>query len=191
MGARLLDALPDRTLTLFAQGFQRDGHRGPDQAGDRREVVDVHAVLAQESAAVLVDHATVDPDHGVPPDRVLGLAIIAVDLQPCAVLHEDLALLQLALERLANPRRGVGGQPCRGGELIEGDRRLALGVEELLDPLGEPAQRPVQVVRASGGRRDDGEQDEEERGEGLGATSRRGGHGDVLDPESLLAAPID
>ena len=109
VGARLLDALPDRTLTLFAQGFQRDDHRGPDQAGDRREVVDVHAVLAQESAAVLVDHATVDPDHGVPPDRVFVLAIIAVDLQPCAVLHEDLALLQLALERLANPRRGVGG----------------------------------------------------------------------------------
>ena len=99
----------------------------------------------------MVDHATVDPDHSPLLNRVLGLAIIPVDLEPCAVLHEDLALLQLTLEGLANPRRGVGGQPCRGGELIEGDCRLALDVEELLDLLGEFAQRAVQVIRAGVG----------------------------------------
>ena len=100
--------------------------------------------------AVLIDDAAEDPDHGLLVARVLDLAILAGNLQPCVLLDADATFPQRLLERLANPRRGVGRQSGRGSELVQGDRRLALGVEELLDPTGELVHRAVQVVRTGG-----------------------------------------
>jgi len=151
--ARFPEAVEDRPLAIRGHGVERDHHRGADQAGDRREIFHIHVVLTQNPTVVLVDHATDDPDHGLLLDGVVDHAIFPVNLEPCAALDEDLAPLQFLLEGLADPRRGIGGQPCRSGKLIESDRRLAFGVEALLDPFGQLPHRDVQVVPASRGGR--------------------------------------